>query len=124
MKIFSSYTIKEIENILRAQVEEKPKLIRCLISLNINRYVGTSRVCGNIREDTFKLYNRRDPYFSLCANGVLNQNNKVTIIDITWKRPIIPDIFGVLILKRYENDKTTILDFLKQWLNINEIIEN
>ena len=109
-----------IINILTEQIDEIPSLFRCIISFNAARYVGSSKVCGTTAGIFFELRNRKDPYFSLRAQGTLHAQESGTIIDIKWVKPKIPDVFGVLLLRRYSNDKDTILNFLRQWLNISQ----
>ena len=75
-------------------------------------------VCGTIESNTFELRNHRDPYFSLRAVGKLKEDNAGTDISIKWIKPRIPDLFGVLLFKRYDDDKATIVSFIEKWLNI------
>jgi hypothetical protein len=69
--LYSPWSKNRIIRILEEQVEQCPSLLRCLFSLNIARYVGNSEVCGVVQKHTFELRNRKDPFFSLRAQGEL-----------------------------------------------------
>ena len=121
MHLQSDYSKKKIIKILSEQVDDYPNLFRCLISLNAHRYVGTSKVCGIITDNRIELYNRKDPYLSLCAKINIYEEGTETIIDIVWvKRKGWLSLINI-IFERYKNDKNIILNFLYEWLNTNVI---
>jgi hypothetical protein len=116
---YSPFSEKKIASILAEQVDQMPSLFRCVISLNAARYVGTSNVCGTVAGSIFELRNRKAPFFSIRAKGSLKAEKSGTLIEIKWVKPKIPDLFSVLFLRRYSRDKDTILNFLRERLNIN-----
>jgi hypothetical protein len=115
MKLTSPYTPSQIKEILYEQVEKPPSILRCLLTLNAHYYVGTSPLCGKISESGFDLRNRKGPYFSLRAKGKLSKVKTGTEIELTFSKPIFPDILGLLV-NRYKEDKRVILAFLKAWI--------
>ena len=122
MKLTSPYTPSQIRDILYEQVDEPPSLLKCLLSFNAHFYKGTSRVCGKIGDSEFDLRNRKGPYASLRAKGTLTKSKTGTDIELNFLKPMFPNI-SALLLNSYKYDRQVILDFLKEWLKINEIAE-
>jgi hypothetical protein len=112
------FSEKEIIAILAEQIDGIPSLFRCIISLNAARYIGTSIVTGTVAGSIFELRNHKDPFFSIRARGLLKADQSGTLIEIKWVKPKIQDFFSVLFLRRYSSDKNTVLNFLREKLNI------
>ncbi len=105
------------------QIDEVPSIIRAVIGLKADRYRGASPVCGIINRNVFKLRNRKDPFFSIIAEGKIISNGAGSDIQIEFRKPILQDILGVLLLRRYKYDREVIISFLKEWLKIKEDVE-
>lgn len=123
MILISPYKLHEVVEILKEEVDDPPSLLRCIITLNAHYYVGTAAVCGTVSESGFELRNRSGPGFSLRAKGKLGKDNEGTKIDISFFKPALPDIFGVILLNRYEHDREKIVSFLKEYLKAKEKAE-
>lgn len=121
---YSSFSEEKVISILGEQIDQMPGLFKLLITLNSARYVGTSRVCGSVSGSNFELKNRKDPYFSLRARGIVKGDKSGTLIEIEWIKPKLPDLFSVLFLRRYSVDKAVILAFLREWLNIKDTADD
>jgi hypothetical protein len=104
--------------ILKEQIDAPPTGVRCLITLNAARYVGTSPVCGRVVGSTFELRNRRDPFCSLRAEGAVRDSDQGSTLTLSWRRPRVPDLIGRFLFRRYDHDRKRILSFLKRWLQI------
>jgi hypothetical protein len=115
MILTSPYQPHEVVKILREEVDRPPSLLRCIITLNAHYYAGTAPVCGTVSESGFELRNRSGPGFSLRAKGRLSKVNEGTLIEISFAKPIFPDIFGAIVFNRYQYDRERIVNFLKEW---------
>jgi len=115
----SPYSKIKVIDILNDQVDPFPSIVRCLITLNAFRFVGTSRVCGIINNNTFEIRNRKDPYLSLRAKGKFFENKNGTIIEMVWSKPKFFFLAGFL--RSYSNDKKIITNFLEEWLKIKRV---
>ena len=114
----SPFSERKVVNILSEEIDQIPSILKCIISLNANRYVGTSKVCGTITGNNFELRNRRDVFFSIRAVGSIIAEKSGSTIEIRWVYPKFPDIFSVVFLRRYAIDKDVILGFLREFLRI------
>ena len=117
MVLYSPFSVEKATRVLKEQVDPMPGIFRCLITLNAARFVGTSVVCGKIRKNYFELRNRNDPYLSLRLIGELKKGEAGSIISISWVKPPFFDFIAVVLLKRYDNDRSIILKFLEEWLH-------
>ena len=102
-------------------MDQQPRLWRIIISLNVLRYTGTSRVCGSFFYRDFELRNRKDPYLSIRAKGRLIRNKTGTTIKITWENPNIFFSLVSMALRKFRYDKEVILCFLKEWIKAEEV---
>jgi hypothetical protein len=117
MVLVTPHEPHKVIEILRQEVDALPSLLRCLFTLNVHYFVGRSAVCGRITEGGFDLRNRRGPAFSLRAKGTLAVGNDgSTEITLSFSKPIVPDVIGVLVFGRYRWDRQTILSFLEKHL--------
>jgi hypothetical protein len=123
MKYTTEYQPHEIERILLDQVDAVPPIFRALIGLKADRYRGTSKVCGSIVKNVFRLKNRKDPYFSEIAEGKVASGITGSEVEIEFKKPKIQDYLGVFFFRRYSEDRKVILLFLKEWLKLKEEVE-
>ena len=123
MILRSPYSKKKTIDILKCQIDQPPSLLRCFVTLNAARYVGTSRVCGVVFDNFFELRNRSDPFFSLRAKCEVIENKNGTTIKIIWIKPNLR-FLSVLLFRKYDYDKKTILDFLKKWISAIEVIDD
>jgi hypothetical protein len=115
----SPYSNRKVIEILNDQLDPFPSLLRCLITLNVFRFSGTSRVCGVANNNTFEIRNRKDPYFSLKAKGEFIKDKNGTIIKMFWSKPKLFFLTGFF--KSYSYDKRIITNFLEEWLKIKRI---
>jgi hypothetical protein len=119
IKMVSPYSLHQVIDILRNEIDNEPSLFRCLITLNAHYYVGTAPVCGIVSEAGFEIRNRRGPGFSLKAVGKFESNGTRNDIGtefmLIFKKPKCPNIINIF-SDRYVQDKNIILDFLKQHL--------
>ena len=118
MKLRSPYTPNQINKILHKQVDKPPSIMRCLITLNAHYFTGISPVCGKVNGSGFDLRNRKGPSFSLRVKGKFLKLKEGTEIELSFSKPIFPDILGLL-FNRYKEDKRLILNFLKEWIKTN-----
>ena len=103
---------------LNREIDQPPSLLRGVLTLNAHYYVGRSPVCGRVREGAFELRNRKGPAFSLRAVGTLTRvEGGGTQIALSFSKPLIPDMLGVLVFRRYRWGRETIVSFLKQHLH-------
>jgi hypothetical protein len=124
MKSDQYYTLKsanEIVRILKDEIDTIPSVFKCIISLNVARYVGSSKVCGVVNGYSFELRNRKDPYLSIQAHGTIKPVDSGAMIRVEWVKPKFPDIVGAFFFKRYPKDIDTIISFLVEWI---EIVDN
>ena len=108
--------------ILSEQVDNPPSILKCLFTLNAHYFKGTSPVCGKVSASGFDLRNRKGPSFSLGARGNLFKVKNRTEIEISFSKPIFPDLLGLL-FNRYEEDQRVLLDFLEKWIKANGVAE-
>lgn len=117
--LVSPYRKDKIVHILNEQIEHKPKLLRCILTFN---YIGKSKVCGEVNDNSFELRNRRNPFLSLRAKGMLRENEKITTINIQWVKPKYYYFWIInVLLGSFGNDKKTILVFLEEWLKAKSV---
>lgn len=105
-------TPREVLDRLKEQVDSPPSILDCLKSFNASYWSGNSAVCGNIRDDSFMLRNRQGPGFSLEALGVLHQQETTTLIEISFREPLL---YGLYKWARGD-DRAVILAFLESVL--------
>jgi len=120
MILITPYKLDKVIEILKENIDQTPSFLRCIITLNAHYYHGTSAACGTISEPCFALRNRKSPWFSLIAEGVFKKIENGTEIHIKFSKPILPDIFGVILFNRYHYDQKRIIDFLRQYLKAKE----
>jgi hypothetical protein len=102
---------------LRREIDAFPSFLRSLFTLNARCFVGTSAVCGRITETGFELRNRKGPGFSLRATGTLEAvRGGSTEIRLSFSKPVLPDLIGVLVFDRYRWDRQAIVSFLERYL--------
>jgi hypothetical protein len=109
---------KVLETIQR-ESDRFPLLWRALLTLNVHYFSGNAPVCGIVRADGFELRNRRGPAFSLRATGKVRKIEGGTEIEITFSKPLVPDLLGLL-FRRYRTDREVILRFLRERLHAQE----
>lgn len=114
----TSLSVNEIVRILNDEIDPIPSLFRCFFSLNIARYIGSSKVCGVVKGYSFELRNRKDPYLSIRALGTIRSVDSGAMIRVDWVKPKFPDILGALFFQRYSKDMDTIISFLTEWIDI------
>jgi len=101
----------------RAAATARTSLQRSLFTLGAHSFVGRSAVCGLITETGFDLRNRKGPAFSLRATGTLAAGSDgSTEITLSFSKPVLPDLIGVLVFDRYRWDRQAIVSFLEGYL--------
>lgn len=125
MILKSPYNHEKITDILTNEIDAYPTFLRCLISLNAFYFLGSSPVCGVVKESSFELRNRRGHHFSLRAFGTLVSSKKDvgSLINIDFKDSIFPDLIGI-VTNRYQTDEKIIIDFLKDCLKAKQLLNN
>jgi hypothetical protein len=118
MKLTSPYKTQKIIEILNKEVDRPPSIFRSILTLNARYFIGTSPVCGVVNASGFELRNRKGPFWSLRIKGVFSEVSSGTEIMTNFCKPPFPDILG-LMYNRHIEDKRVLLDFLKEWININ-----
>ncbi len=116
----TSYRPDEIVVILQEELDTIPSGLQ---NINVFDFGGTSSVCGTVDELGFELRNRRHPPYSLRIYGKFYPSKKGSIINLNFEKPKSPDFIWAFILRRYKNDKRVIIEFLKEWLKIEECTE-
>ena len=119
MKLQTPLNPDEVLDILKREIDRKPSIIRCLVTLNAHRYRGTSAVCGEVKENEFELRNRRDPYLSIRAVGQILGKKEGTEIQVEFEKPCLYEIFRIF----HTDDSDVILKFLKEKLKAEKTYE-
>ena len=117
--LYTDLTPEQAISLLRDEIDKEPSLFRCFISLNSHYYIGTSKVCGKIWNNSFILKNRKGPSYSLRASGNIINHDDKSLIEIIFTKPILPDILRIF--NGYKEDKEIIINFLKEVLNVKEL---
>lgn len=117
MVLVTPHEPQTVIEILRREIDALPSLLQSLFTLNARYFVGRSAVCGRITETGFDLRNRKGPAFSLRATGTLTAGSDgSTEITLSFSKPVVPDLIGVLVFDRYRWDRQTIVSFLEKYL--------
>ena len=90
LTLLSPYRPQEVLDILRREIGEPPSLWRCILTLNVHYFVGTTAVCGRLTESGFDLRNRAGPGFSLRALGSVRAGHVGSEIALTFREPRLP----------------------------------
>lgn len=117
MKLQTLLYPDEVLDILKREIDQTPSILRCLLTFNAHRYVGTSVVCGEVKDNQFELRNRRDPYLSIKAFGQIIGKEKGTEIQLGFKKPWLYKIFRIF----HTDDIDVILKFLKEKLKAEDL---
>jgi hypothetical protein len=113
VKLVTRHEPERVLEILSLEVDPYPSLLRCVLTLNAHYFVGRSAVCGRITKRGFELRSRKGPAFSLRADGTLSPApDGGSEITLRFRKPIIPEVIGVLVFQRYQRDRDGILSFL------------
>ncbi|MEN6489814.1 MAG: hypothetical protein ABFD66_13215 [Smithella sp.] len=120
IELISPYRLEKVVAILREQADPMPSFLTC-IGRSSARFRGTSRTCGTVTDSGFELRNRRDPLTSLRAWGKLIALPKGTRIELTFRKPsLFQFLLSGLFFVRHDDDRSVILDFLKEWVRARE----
>lgn len=112
--------LNEIVSILIEQIDSPPSGLQYF---NTFTFQGTSPVCGLVDNSGFELSKNTYPWLSLIAQGKFVNDKDGTKIEISYRKPKFLNHFWGFIFNRYKYDKKIILSFLKEWINIKEIVE-
>lgn len=96
-----------------------PSISRTLLTLNAHYFSGTAPVCGSVSGSGFEVRNRSGPSLSLRARGTIVPASKGSCVHLTFDRPWVPDLVGLLV-GRYDHDRDVIVGFLKKVLAADE----
>lgn len=111
MILLSSFNPNEVVTTLREEIANYPTFLRSFLTFGVNRYRGTSNVCGEIGKYTFELRSRNDPNYSYRAFGKISRGQSGSKLEIYFRKPKFP--FYLFSFNREKIDKQTIIEFLK-----------